>query len=115
MTQQGAKLVQFQTERVIIGHDESNPELEPLFANHFELMRVNTDIYMDIGIIAPLELVHAVENAQDGSIPTMKFNVLQRVVMSPATFAVIFQKMKELHDLTTQEAPDASPTEAEKK
>ncbi|HEV3200447.1 MAG TPA: hypothetical protein VGZ73_21230 [Bryobacteraceae bacterium] len=77
------------SEKKIIPHEEGNdPELEPLFANHFELFRIGTDIYLDIGIMRPgdiLDLKKKVESAP-ADLHTVTFNVLQRIAMSPDGF-----------------------------
>jgi hypothetical protein len=50
--------VSVQTQRVIIGHEEGNaPDLEPLFANHVEAIRIGADVYVDLGIVKPEDLL----------------------------------------------------------
>src|SRR5262249_10316882 len=73
------------TQKQIIGHEEGNdPVLEPLFANHFELFRLGSDIYLDIGIVRPEEIVELQQKVQSApnESHTIKFNVLQRIAMS---------------------------------
>lgn len=69
----------------IIGYEEGDdPSIEPLFANHFELFQIGTDIYLDIGIVRPEEIIAL--KRQMESAPTeeheLAFNVLQRIAMS---------------------------------
>jgi hypothetical protein len=77
------------SQKVIIEHSEGdNPQLEPLFANHVELFGLGSDIYLDIGIIRPEEIVALrpeIERNPSG-LHTVTFNVLQRVAMSRDTF-----------------------------
>ena len=111
------KPVQFKTDRVIIGHDEGNtPELEPLFANHFELMQLNTDLFLDVGIIAPQDMLSAMNQAGEANdIFTVKFSILQRIAMSPATFFTLRNKINELAEQIVQmEVPRAGPLENKK-
>jgi hypothetical protein len=79
------EVVQVRTQKRIVGYEEGNdPALEPLFANHFELFQIGTDIYLDIGIVHPEEIVNLkskVENAPS-ELHTITFNVLQRIAMS---------------------------------
>lgn len=83
----------------------STPDVEPLFANHFEILRMNTDIYLDIGIISPTDMAIAVDAAtkDSESIPTVRFSVLQRIAMSPGTLIVLHQKLKALYDQISEE------------
>jgi hypothetical protein len=108
--------VQFITERVIIGHEEgNNPELEPLFANHFELMQLATDIFLDVGILSPRQMVETVQKVTEGKvdgIPTIQFSVLQRIVMSPATFVALHAKINELFEQIKKGVLSASSQQA---
>jgi hypothetical protein len=71
----------------IVGHEEgNNPELEPLFANHFEMMRIGTDLYLDIGMVRPEEIVALESKFESREELTVTFHVLQRVAMSPDGF-----------------------------
>lgn len=87
----------------------STPDVEPLFANHFEILRMNTDIYLDIGIISPTDMAIAVNAAtkDSESIPTVRFSVLQRIAMSPGTLIVLHQKLFSVsgYSVTTEEEP----------
>lgn len=77
------------SEKKIIPHEEGNdPELEPLFANHFELFQIGTDIYLDIGIVRPQEIVGLKEKLESApaAVPSITFNVLQRIAMSRDAF-----------------------------
>lgn len=77
--------VSVQTQKVIIGHEEGNaPDLEPLFANHVEAIRIGADVYVDLGIVKPEDLLAA--QGAPGSDSTINFYVLQRVAMSVDTF-----------------------------
>ena len=81
---------------VIVPHEVSSPDLEPLFANHFELLTMGTDIFLDIGVIDPKDMTVMVQKAQqkpDESDHVVKFSVLQRVAMSPATFVLLVNKV----------------------
>jgi hypothetical protein len=78
-----------QTKKQIVGHEEgSDPGLEPLFANHFELFQVGTDIYLDIGIVRPEDIARLKQKVESapGDVHTVTFNVLQRIAMSPDSF-----------------------------
>jgi hypothetical protein len=79
------QVVQIQTRKRIVGYEEdNNPASEPLFANHFELFQIGTDVYLDIGIVYPEDIVNlkpTVESAPS-ELHTLTFNVLQRVAMS---------------------------------
>src|SRR6266571_332642 len=78
------KKVSFRAERLMVPFEEGNtPELEPLFAYHFELIRLNTDIFLDIGMIPPMDLVQFVQEYKEDStdvVGNLKFYVLQRIV-----------------------------------
>jgi hypothetical protein len=73
------------SQKLIIGHDEGNdPGLEPLFANHFELFQIGTDIFLDVGIVRPEDIVSLKEKIESApsEVQTVTFNVLQRIAMS---------------------------------
>lgn len=100
MKQQGKKQppegsLEWFADPVIVGHDVNTPDVEPLFANHFELSSWGTDIYLDIGIIDPTDMAAMVAKAQESheTRPTVKFSVIQRVAMSPATFMLLVGKV----------------------
>jgi hypothetical protein len=99
-----AKLqTQVRVERKITPYEEGNdPELEPLFANYFDLFRIGTDIYLDIGIVRPgdvLSLKKKVENAPS-DLQSVTFNVLQRIAMSRDGF----ERLKAGVDLIVESA-----------
>jgi hypothetical protein len=78
-----------QTQKVIIGYEEGNdPALEPLFANHFELFQIGTDIYLDIGIVRPEDIIglKATLESAPAEPHTVTFNVLHRIAMSRDAF-----------------------------
>lgn len=88
--------ITYLAEAVIVGHEVTTPDVEPLFANHFELLTMGTDIFLDIGVIDPKDMAQMVEKAQanpNESSHTVKFSVLQRVAMSPATFVLLVNKV----------------------
>lgn len=73
------------SEKNFIANEESyDLELEPLFANHFELVQVGSDIFLDIGIVRPGDLISLKENIDKAplEVHSIKFNILQRIVMS---------------------------------
>ncbi len=90
------KSLTFQAQKIFVGYEEGdNPELEPLFANHFEFLAIGTDIFLDIGILKPEDLISA------GSAPTQEpqkllFYVLYRIAMSPDTFLRLHEKTAQL-------------------
>jgi hypothetical protein len=88
-------IVHYFTESVIVGNDVNTPDVEPLFANNFEVLASGTDIFLDIGIIDPTDLAKMMQAAQEkpGEVPTVRFSVLQRVAMSPATFGMLVNKV----------------------
>jgi len=69
----------------MVGADEDTPDLEPLFINHWEAIRVESDVFVDLGIIKPEELL-TVRPGPDGRSTEVNFYVLQRVVMNVNTF-----------------------------
>ncbi len=88
--------ITYAVDPVIVGHDVNTPDVEPLFANHFEIQTLNTDIFLDIGIIDPKDMALMVQKEQEnpGAVqPTVKFSVIQRVAMSPATFVMLVNKV----------------------
>ncbi|MGB6946138.1 MAG: hypothetical protein WBE37_27320 [Bryobacteraceae bacterium] len=99
MKQQGKKqlpegAIEYFARPVIVPHEVSSPALEPLFANHFELLTMGTDIFLDIGIVDPKDMTEMVQKAQENeSDHVVKFSVLQRVAMSPATFVLLVNKV----------------------
>lgn len=68
----------------IIGYEEGDLSLEPLFATHFELLQIGTDIYLDIGIVRPEEILDLKMRIQNAPAEEheIAINVLQRIVMS---------------------------------
>jgi hypothetical protein len=106
--------VQFRVQPIMVDHETSIPDLEPIFANHLEIQRMNTDIFIDVGVIRVPDMSSAIEEATNdpSKIPEVKFYVLQRIALSPATFAMFFQKMKFLFDQISQEVANASSSKA---
>jgi hypothetical protein len=37
--------IEYTVDHVIVGHDVNTPDVEPLFANHFEILTLNADIF----------------------------------------------------------------------
>ena len=94
--------------------------MEPLLANHFEIMQVGTDIFLDIGVITPEELM-ALPEPVEGQAGKVTFNVLYRVAMSPQTFVRLHEKVSSVFEafkpalesmkgIVEIETPDVSPT-----
>ncbi len=55
---------------------------------------MGTDIFLDIGIVDPKDMTEMVQKAQENeSDHVVKFSVLQRVAMSPATFVLLVNKV----------------------
>lgn len=91
--------IKFSTDRVIVNHDDGNdPELEPLFANHFDFIQLNTDIFLDVGIVKPQDMIAALQKVAESGEESFNVNfaVLQRIAMSPATFQMLRQKINDL-------------------
>ena len=80
------------SEKKIIGHEEgSDPELEPLFANHFEMFQIGSDIYLDIGNRPPCRtrdspLGENRESAIGGSDGRIQCSAAVRIAMSRDSF-----------------------------
>lgn len=91
------KAISFSARRIFIGYNEGdNPELEPTFANHFEVFGFGADIYMDIGILKPEEVMKAGNASSDQAKPVeVPFYVLHRIAMSQETFNRLHQKVTE--------------------
>jgi hypothetical protein len=78
------------TEKKFIGPgDVADAELEPLFANHFELTQIGSDIFLDIGVVRAGDFISLKEKmaSSPGDVHSITFNVLQRIVMSLDGFA----------------------------
>jgi hypothetical protein len=86
--------IQFHVQPVMVDHETSLPDLEPIFASHIEIQRMNTDIFIDVGIIRVPDMSSAIEEAEKDpkKMPEVKFYVLQRIAISPATFAMFLTK-----------------------
>src|SRR5580698_562806 len=79
------KTVSFRAKKIFLGYEEGdNPELEPTFANHFELFMIGSDTFLDIGVIKPEELAAsaAVGATAPDTIAELNFYVTHRVAMS---------------------------------
>lgn len=100
MKKEETKQVQFLANRVIVPHEEGgDPELEPLFANHLEVMQINEDVFLDIGIIKPVDIIAMVQSnasQSDEVPPPVQFYVLQRVAMSAQTLKTLYGKLCEV-------------------
>lgn len=92
------KQIRFQVRSMIVPFEETNsPELEPLYANHFELVRVGSDIFLDIGILRPQDMLALVEQQEDGGV--VDFYVLQRVAMTIDTLKRLRSKADDLCEM----------------
>ena len=90
------KDVFIQTRRVIIGHEEGNtPDLEPLFVNNLEVMTVGTDVYIDVGIVKPEEVLEMGANSSKAE-QAINFYVLERLVTSVGSFERFIEQGKDL-------------------
>jgi hypothetical protein len=77
----------FRTRKVFLGYEEGdNPEIEPTFANHFEMVTVGTDIFLDVGILKPEDLVEAVGKGKGKEPLDLTFYVVHRIVISRDAF-----------------------------
>lgn len=96
-----AKQIVFRTKKVFLGYEEGdNPELEPTFANHFEVFVLGTDLFLDIGIVKPEELsavASAAGEVKPENAVEMPFFVTYRVAMSWDTFYKLHAKINEIH------------------
>ena len=86
----GARPDPAKLQKVIVPWEESGPQHEPLFVNHFQVLRSGTDVYIDAGIV-PVDDV--VTTGETGGQP--RFFVLQRLVMSVNSFASLCRNMTE--------------------
>ncbi len=92
MAETERKRLNFIVDKVFLGYDEKeNPQIEPLFVNHFEILQIGSDIFLDAGIITPEEIM-GMQPASGGGPTKATFNVLYRIAMSPQTFANLYQK-----------------------
>ncbi len=91
------KSLSFHTKKIFLGYDEGdNPELEPTFANHFELLGIGSDVYLDIGILKPEEFAAAGMASTDPTKPVeIPFYVIHRIAMSGDTFMRLHVKVTE--------------------
>ena len=71
--------------KVILPYEDSNPENEPLFVNHFEILQHGTDLYIDAGVLPADDLAQGAREEQP------RFLVLQRLAMSVNTFAALLR------------------------
>jgi hypothetical protein len=94
--------INFKPKKVFLGYEEGdNPELEPTFANHFELFVVGSDLFLDVGMVKPEELIEA---ATVGTTPSsepveLPFYVTHRIAMSYDTFSKLHVKINEIYRL----------------
>ena len=105
--------IQYIAEPVFVNSGTETAALEPLFANHFEVMASSTDVFLDIGIIDPRDMQAMVEAAHKhpGTTPSVKFSVFKRVAMSPATFALLAAKTNATMQLMKEMMANARQTQ----
>lgn len=98
MDEQISRTVTFRAQRIPVGHDEgTSPESEPLFANHVELLRLNDDVFVDVGVITPADMIESVAKSEgDPAVVDVKFYILQRIAMSFDTLVKLHGKAEEL-------------------
>ena len=99
---------------VFVDLEVTQPNLEPLFTNHMEFVASGTDIFLDVGVIDPADMTEMIKSVEEHPdlAPEVKFHVLQRIVMSPATLFLLCNKvnsllaqMKEQMDASKNAAP----------
>jgi hypothetical protein len=93
----GVKSLFFQAKKVFVGYEKGdNPELEPLFANHFEMFVIGGDVFLDVGIIKPEELAKLPEIVKGEPPAVVPFYVLYRIAMSYPTLERLQVKVNEI-------------------
>ena len=78
--------------KLMVPWEESGPEHEPLFVNHFQILRDGTDVYIDAGLV-PIDDIFTTP-PETGEPP--RFFVLQRLAMSANTFADFYRSATEV-------------------
>jgi len=92
-----AKSVRIKTKRVIVGTDDENTtDIQPLFVNNIDVMKVGSDIYLDLGVVKPEDIILMGSNQNaDFEVP-LNFYVLQRVALSTETFQTLMARGAQL-------------------
>ena len=68
------------------GEEAGDPSLNPLFINNVEISLVGTDVFLDLGVIQPADVM-ALKAQSGDEVQELTFHVTERVVMSVNTFA----------------------------
>jgi len=80
-----------QVEKQIPNVDARNPEIAPVFINEVQIIRVGTDIYLDLCIVPSDDILAAESNRK------VRLLLRERVVMSVNTFATLRRKIEEVY------------------
>ena len=104
-----SRAVSFQVKKVFLDYEEGqNPELEPTFANHFELFAIGTDVFLDIGILKPEELIAKGMSSVEQQQFEMPFYVTHRIAMSAESFRRLHVKVTDAHKALEKLNEDAT-------
>jgi hypothetical protein len=106
--------IQYGVNPTFLGPDVDTPDLAPLYVNHCEvLLTSNFDIFLDIGMIDPRDMSAMIAEIQKNpeAAPSVRFSVLQRVAMSPVTFAQLASKIHAMMQIINERTADANEGE----
>ncbi|MDQ2712690.1 MAG: hypothetical protein M3Y24_10765 [Acidobacteriota bacterium] len=95
-----------QTRRIVAPRDrDRDPELDPVFINHTQVMIAGEDVFLDFGVIKPSDIVSLPAGESDHP-PLIDFYLLQRIVMSKVTLGEFLKQVVGLHQAMAQKTPE---------
>jgi hypothetical protein len=102
--------IHYSVNPTFLGPDVDTPDLAPLYVNHCEvLLTSNFDIFLDIGMIDPRDMSAMIAEIQKNpeAAPSVRFSVIQRLAMSPITFAQLASKVHAMMQIINERMGDA--------
>lgn len=89
------RMINFRAAKHVVGPDEGNCDIEPIFVNHAEAAWLGTDVFIDFGVILAEDFV-AVANSRNDETLEVPFHAIGRLAMSINTFVRLRSKVNEL-------------------
>jgi|SRR5579883_947805 len=92
----------FKIKKILVP-ENPGPDTEPLFVNFFDISQVGTDVYIDVGLVSPEQLIANVNKAASnsagsagGDTPVMEFVVSERLAMSINSLYLLNERLREI-------------------
>jgi hypothetical protein len=81
--------------RKVLAPDAIAVDPQPLFVNFFEIARIGSDVFMDVGFIPPEQFL-GMKDSPPTAVLQLDFLVSRRLVMSPDALRALYTKVGQI-------------------